>query len=238
MTFLNQSFHENRAVGLLLTFVGGAMDAYTYFHYDAFASAQTGNLVLAIIQGSEGQWGSVLMKLMSTLFFFAGLLLAKFLIQFFRQKKIHYWRLYVLFYETLIFFVLSLPKINQHPVLVTVVIAFTASIQWITFDKINGLAYTNLFTTGNLKGMVTNFYDYAVVKVPGAKEKFFHFLSVVLAFLGGAIASVACCHWLDRYALLLPAFVLLWLALSESYFTWRFFKGDGQQLLEQTAEKN
>lgn len=56
---MENSFHENRSVGLLLTFIGGMIDSYTYIRYQAFASAQTGNIILAIIQAYERQWNMV-----------------------------------------------------------------------------------------------------------------------------------------------------------------------------------
>lgn len=56
---MTTSFHENRSVGLLLTFIGGMMDSYTYIRYSAFASAQTGNIILAIIQAYDRQWSMV-----------------------------------------------------------------------------------------------------------------------------------------------------------------------------------
>lgn len=227
---MNTRFHENRSVGLLLTFIGGVMDAYTYSHYDAFASAQTGNLVLAIIQGSKGEWGSVLMKLMSTLFFFAGIFVAKFFISFSQKKGVHYWRLFVLYFEALVFLLISFNFINHQQVLATVTISFTASVQWITFDKINGMAYTNLFTTGNLKGMSMNFYDYFIEKKPEAKEKFFHYFFVVVAFLLGAISSVACYNWFGSRSIILAALILFILALVESFNVWLFYKNEGANL--------
>lgn len=56
---MQTSFHEGRTIGLLLTFIGGAMDSYTYIQYGAFASAQTGNIILSIIQAFDGEWLSV-----------------------------------------------------------------------------------------------------------------------------------------------------------------------------------
>lgn len=225
---MNFSFHEKKVVGLLLTFLGGAMDGYTYIHYDVFASAQTGNLVLAIIQAGDGLWGSVLKKLLSTLFFILGILLAKLLIQYFDSRKNYYWRLYVLFYEALIFSLVGLKEINIHPALVTVMISFSAAIQWVSFDKINGRAYTNLFTTGNLKGMTTYFYDYLIAKKKGAKEGFFHFLEVVVSFILGVITVVFCYHQVEYLAVYLVSAVFLYLALSQTYLVWRFFKEEGK----------
>lgn len=221
------SFHERKLVGLLLTFLGGAMDGYTYIHYDVFASAQTGNLVLAIIQAGEGLWGSVGKKLLSTLFFLLGILLAKLLIQYFDSQRNYYWRLYVLFYEAIIFALVGIKEINQHPALVTVMISFSAAIQWVSFDKINGRAYTNLFTTGNLKGMTTNFYDYLIAKKKGAKEGFFHFFEVVIAFILGVVTVVFCYHQVKHLAIYLVSIVFLYLALSQTYLVWRFFKEEG-----------
>lgn len=219
---MENSFHENRSVGLLLTFIGGMIDSYTYIRYQAFASAQTGNLILAIIQAYDGQWDMVGKKLLSTLFFFMGILLTKFLIDFFRKKKLHFWRLFLLYFEALIFLLLSLPFLQPHPAVITIIIAFTAATQWIAFDKINGLAYTNLFTTGNLKGVATNLYDYLSTKDLQAKTRFIHFLLVVLSFIAGAILSVFSYRMLGTQALLIIAGLFLYLALSETFLVWRF----------------
>ncbi|MFV0559445.1 MAG: YoaK family protein [Enterococcus sp.] len=221
---MRTSFHEARSVGLLLTFIGGAMDSYTYIHYDAFASAQTGNIVLAIIQAFDNQWVSVGKKVLSTCFFFIGLLLAKFMIDYFRKKGFHFWRLFIFFYESIIFFLVSLPAINQHPALVTIMIAFTAAIQWVSFDKIDGRAYTNLFTTGNLKGVATNLYDAIKTKDKESIAQFHHYLSVVLAFILGASVTVGLYHLLQERAILLVSLLFLAMGIYESLMLWRFYK--------------
>lgn len=219
---MDNSFHENRSVGLLLTFIGGMMDSYTYIRYGAFASAQTGNIILAIIQAYERQWNMVGKKLLSTLFFFIGILLAKFMIDYFKKKELHFWRLFLLYFEAVIFFVISLNFLQSHPAIITIMIAFTAAIQWVSFDKINGLAYTNLFTTGNLKGVATNLYDYLSTKDQGAKTRFIHFLLVVVAFIAGAILSVFSYRMIGTKAVLIIAGLFLYLALSETFLVWRF----------------
>lgn len=224
MIKLQHKFHEARSVGLLLSLVGGALDGYTYIHFDAFASAQTGNLVLAIIQGFDGEWLSVGKKLLSTLFFFLGIFLAKFLSHYFQQKQIPYWRLFVLYYEAILFALLSLSWINQHPALVTILIAFTASIQWVTFDKIEGRAYTNLFTTGNLKGVATNLYDYLATGDQEAFHTFRHYVWVVVSFILGVILSVFCYHLWGKNAILLISFLLGALAVSQTIQVWRFYR--------------
>ncbi|MGY3766403.1 YoaK family protein [Vagococcus vulneris] len=220
------SFHEDRLVGLLLTFIGGALDGYTYIHYNAFASAQTGNIILALSQMIDGNWAGVGKKLLSTLFFCVGLLLAKFMIDFFRKKEIVIWRLYILYFEAIIFFIVSLTSINNHPAVVTIIISFTAAIQWITFDKIEGRAYTNLFTTGNLKGLMTSSYDYMYSKAPADLQRCFHYLFVVIAFILGAFMSIFLYKavGLEEKAVLLAAGACLVLALSETYLVIKFYR--------------
>ncbi|MGM0126249.1 hypothetical protein IGI37_003678 [Enterococcus sp. AZ194] len=221
---MKTSFHEDRWVGLLLSFIGGAMDSYTYIHYDAFASAQTGNIILATIQAFDGQWTSVGKKLLSTLFFFLGILLAKFLIDYFHKKRLHFWRLFILYFEALIFFLIGLSFLNHQTTLVTIIIAFTAAIQWVSFDKINGLAYTNLFTTGNLKGVATNLYDYLMTGKKEAQQLFIHFVLVVLSFITGVICSVFLYRLIETKAILLVSGLFLYLALSQTYLIWRFYR--------------
>lgn len=221
---MSTSFHEGRTLGLLLSFIGGAMDSYTYVQYNAFASAQTGNIILAIIQAFDGEWLSVLKKVLSTLFFFLGILLTKFLIDYFKKKEKHFWRLFVLYYEAVIFFLVSFSSINVHPAIVTIMIAFTAAIQWVSFDKIDGHAYTNLFTTGNLKGVATNLYDYCATKEKADFDRFFHFLTVVLAFMSGAIILVIFHHLFGHLSILLVAFLFLILAIVQNIKIWQFYR--------------
>lgn len=223
---MKNKFHEARIVGLLLTFIGGALDAYTYIHYDVFASAQTGNIILAIIQAFDGDWSNVGKKTLSTVSFLAGIILAKYLIDYFYQKKIHYWRLFVLYYEAAFFFLISIPVINNKHTLVTILIAFTAAIQWVVFDKIDGRAYTNLFTTGNLKGMAVNLYEYAKTKDEKDKANFLHFLRVVFAFISGAVVSIYSYHLFGGQGILLVSGIFLILAIYESILMFFFYKSN------------
>ncbi len=103
-------------------------------------------------------------------------------------------------------------------------IAFTAAIQWVVFDKIDGRAYTNLFTTGNLKGVATNLYDSLVTKEKAAFDRFFHFLTVVLAFISGAGVLVFCHHLFGHFAILLVAVLFLIIAIVQSIQVWKFYQ--------------
>lgn len=224
------AFHEQQSVGLVLSLVGGGLDGYTYIHYGTFASAQTGNLVLAIIQGADGDWLNVGKKLLSTLAFLLGIMVAKYLINYFAGSKLYFWRLYILYFEALVFFLLSLSVFNHFQVLVTTAIAFTAAIQWVSFDKIEGIPYTNLFTTGNLKNLTINFYDAISTKSPDAYSRFIHYMLVVLTFISGVIIAVGAFHLVGVRAIRLIAVITLVLALTQTYKLWRFQRLNGHML--------
>nr|WP_221642666.1 DUF1275 family protein [Listeria booriae] len=61
--------HEHPSVGLSLTFISGMINTATYINYQAFATAQTGNLILALSQLYHQQWDSAGKKILSLLFF-------------------------------------------------------------------------------------------------------------------------------------------------------------------------
>lgn len=221
---MKKNFHEQPSVGLVLTFIGGMVDSFTYVRYRAFASAQTGNLILAIIESFEKEWPTVEKKLLSTLFFVLGLLLAKGLKYYSQQQGWRYWRLGLLLVETLVFLGLGTPLWINHATLVTIVLAFITATQWIAFDKINGRSYTNLFTTGNLKGLSVGFFDFAVTHADQRGTQFFHYLSVVISFLSGVIFSVYVYRRIGYYTLLLMGLILLVLTAIQSFGVWRFYR--------------
>ncbi|WP_221645357.1 DUF1275 family protein [Listeria booriae] len=61
--------HEHPSVGLSLTFISGMINTATYINYQAFATAQTGNLILALSQLYHQQWDSAGKKISFSSFF-------------------------------------------------------------------------------------------------------------------------------------------------------------------------
>ncbi|CAI3285004.1 hypothetical protein CIRMBP1197_00386 [Enterococcus cecorum] len=214
---METTFHENRFVGLLLTFIGGGIDAFTYYHFNTFAATQTGNLVLAIIDAVKGEFTLVGEKLLSTLFFFLGIILTKFLVSYFRKKNHPFWRLGILYFETLVFFMLSLFIVDFPITVITIIISFATAMQWCSFERINGMSYTSIMTTGNLKSMATNLFDYLEHGKEQNLRQFFHYLFVVMSFFAGAFTIALLSHHYHFKAIRLTALLFFGLALSQTY---------------------
>lgn len=219
---MNNNFHENRLVGLGLTFIGGMIDYYTYIHYKTFASAQTGNLIIAIQQVQEYQWDLAMKKLLSITFFFLGVLITKLLIDFFKKKGIHHWRLLLIYFESLIFYIFSLQFMQSQEITIIIAISFMSAVRWTSFDKIKGLAYTNLFTTGNIKGLASSIYDYLRNKDSTSRKNFLHFIGVVISFIIGVITSLLLYKLLYTKTVLIISGLFLYIALHETFFVWKF----------------
>lgn len=226
VTILKKDIHEFRSVGLLLTFIGGAVDLYTYTHYESFASAQTGNLVLGITQLLNGEWSSAGKKLLAVCFFFLGVLTGKFMIRYFQMKEWPFWRLIILYVEAFLFLIIGLHSVNQHTGFVTLSIAFVTAAQWISFDKINGRAYTSLFTTGNLKGLAASLYDYLATREKNAFDGFIHYLLVVFAFIFGALFSAIGYRYFHEKSILLVAGLFFYLAITQTILVLKFYRSD------------
>lgn len=211
------NIHENRVVGLTVTFICGMLDSFTYVNDGVFSCAQTGNLLLAIVNLNEGNWELFIKKLTSTLFFFVGIMLAKFMVTYFKQKKNHFWRIQLLYFEAMFFFLLNLAFFTKHPTMGTVLISLVTAIQWGVFDKIEGMGYTNVFITGNLKEVAANLYDVLWGENPQAKSRLIHYSLVVTAFLSGATISVFLSDFFGRDLLWLVSGLFFMLATSQMF---------------------
>lgn len=104
--------HETMRVGILLAFVGGFLDVYTYLlRGGVFANAQTGNMVLLTLQISQGHFVQALYYLVPIIAFFMGAVVTEIV------KKHDYWHEYVLVIEIILLFGVGLYPLSYPPTL-------------------------------------------------------------------------------------------------------------------------
>jgi uncharacterized membrane protein YoaK (UPF0700 family) len=171
--------------------VGGALDAFTYLgHGHVFANAMTGNVVLLGLNAVQGDWRHSLYHLLPILSFFLGVSTA---------KAIELRLLFpgcgnpdraVLNFEIAIFAILGcLPSSAPH-LLITVSVAFAASMQTQTFRNVEGDSYNSTFTTGNLRSLSEDTFVWLVRKMPrGLRRPAQIFAIICGAFLLGVLAG-------------------------------------------------
>ncbi|ATL70507.1 YoaK family protein [Nocardia terpenica] len=195
-------------LGLLLALVGGMLDAYTFVGYRVFANAQTGNIVLLGVSAAQRDWWRAAERIPPILAFIAGVLVAETLqrprISAFLRRPV---RVAVVL-EILVLIGVALAP-NDAETVVTVLVAFVASVQVTTFRTLVDTPYSTTMTTGNLRIATQNAYA-AVISGDGeAARRARRFLAVVLAFLVGACLGGVLTVHLHAYAALIPAALLV-----------------------------
>jgi uncharacterized membrane protein YoaK (UPF0700 family) len=189
---------ESIGVGVLLAIVGGFLDAYTYVSRGGvFANAQTGNLVLIGVKGIQGQWTQGLLHIPPIISFMIGTALIEVFKHpiLFEKSPIPNPARIVLFIEIAILVIVGTLPPGFPNMIVTVMIAFVASIQFSSFRKLANWSYNSAMITGNLRTATDTALLAIFQRDDEAIKKTIHFLAIIISFLFGAvIGTLATMH--------------------------------------------
>lgn len=179
---------ETMPFGILLSVIGGFLDAYTYIsRHGVFANAQTGNIMLLGIHASSGEWKKALIYLPPILAFVLGVIL----VEMIKKSSSHFirfeWEQVILILETLILFILGFLPQTFPDIVVTVTISFVASVQVCSFSRLVDSPYATTMMTGNLRKFSEAVYHTVVRKDPKQTVLVIRFLTIILSFLLGAV---------------------------------------------------
>ncbi|GLR97845.1 MULTISPECIES: YoaK family protein [Bradyrhizobium] len=177
---------ETAQIALLLAFVGGYLDAYTWIIHGVMANAQTANLVLLWVHGSTGNWDDALHFVPPILAFAVGILFAAWLRGVAGQRASAI--------STLVE-ILSLVAVgvlhNRLPDLAgTLGISFVAAMQTAVFTKVEGVAYSSVMITGNMRQAIEGVY--IALSGGGPLRRSGIFAALCVAFgVGAAVGAFA-----------------------------------------------
>jgi uncharacterized membrane protein YoaK (UPF0700 family) len=201
--------NENLVVGVWLTAVGGFLDAYTFVGHAVFANAQTGNIVLFGVETASRHWHAALLRLVPIAAFMVGVVATETLGRPRVRRRVRRPLRVALGAEIVILAaVASLPN-GAPALLVTVPVAFAASIQWTTFRMLVDAPYSTLLATGNLRTATVSTFQWIMDHDPIARRHAGHFAAVVAAFVAGAIIGAICTNNFGTPAVAIAAGVLL-----------------------------
>ncbi|WP_057491188.1 YoaK family protein [Streptococcus orisasini] len=220
MTKKYQNF-EGLRVAMLLTFVSGFIDAYTYITQGGrFASMQTGNLLYMTINIAEGRFKEAFSFLIPIIFFILGQFFYYFLRKWVTPKNVRWHKL-----STYVLFILLAAIAVSSPLLPSIFtiagLAFFASIQLATFKRVRGYTYTNTMMTGNIKNAAYLFLKGSVEKDKQILRQSIYIITVIITFMVGVLLSTVMCRYLTEnslYILLLPMLMLVYLLNIEKAF--------------------
>jgi uncharacterized membrane protein YoaK (UPF0700 family) len=208
---------KSLGVSATLACAGAYLDGFTYVgHGHVFANAMTGNVVLLGVDAISGLWRPSLSHLLPILMFLLGIASARMAALPGIRRRLRHPELAVLFIEIVVLTTLGWLPRSTSDFLITMSIAYAASLQMATFRDINGRSYSSTFTTGNLRTMIENGFDWTFLghqaKHKSAAKDFAVICSMFL--LGAALGAFTTPHfhnhalWID-VALLCS--VLAWL---------------------------
>ncbi|MCX5045115.1 DUF1275 domain-containing protein [Aldersonia sp. NBC_00410] len=173
---------------VVITFVGGFLDAYTYIaRGGVFANAQTGNVILLGVDLSEGKWHGASEHLWPIVAFIAGIAFASFIKSERAQRTGMYpmrWTVAVL--AGLLVAVGFLPDTVSNSV-VTIPIAFVSAVLMGLFRTVGGLAFMPIATTGNLMRFTEAGYNWIVEKQREQGPALRTYAVIIAGFASGAV---------------------------------------------------
>lgn len=201
--------NESLAIGVLLGAVGGFLDAYTFVGHAVFANAQTGNIVLFGVETASRHWHQAILRLVPIAAFMVGVVATETLARPRVRRGVRRPLRVALGAEIVILAaVASLPD-DAPALLVTVPVAFAASIQWSTFRMLVDAPYSTLLATGNLRMATASAFQWIVEHDPTARRHARQFAAVVLAFAAGALIGAISTNNLGTTAVAVAAGILL-----------------------------
>lgn len=154
----HKSLYETLPIGALLAMIGGFLEAYTYlFRGGVFCNAQTGNIVLMVINLVQGNFMNALYYPIPILSFMAGIMICMYMSDKFPHESQVQWEHILLIAEIILFFITGfMPK--GFDALPNIMISFICSMQYNTFSHGGGVPSSTVFCTNNLRQLSKNLY--------------------------------------------------------------------------------
>ncbi|MDO4814331.1 MAG: YoaK family protein [Gemella sp.] len=202
--------HEQVFFALLLTYVCGFFDAYTFVNYNGqFANAQTANIIFIGMELANTNYLGALRYVPPVIAFIIGVLFNEFIMNKYRNVSIaRYINLSLLIQTCLLIFAYIVPKIWFINV-VPLVISFVCAMQFDSFRSVNKVQFASIFCTGNLRSATEHIFRYVFKKEKESMEKFIMYSALLISFIGGVISGGVLSKWMGHHAILMAILVFI-----------------------------
>lgn len=185
-----KNLYQLRELAIALTFCGGYIDTYAFMERgNTMAAGQTGNIIFLGIDIAKHDVPGILAKVLSLVFFILGTALVAYISE---RHRTRYWRIYCVCPLILFCFITGFIPSSVPSALTVPPLSFGLAMQCAAFDKIEGQAYNNIFSTGNLKKSVTLIVHYWLRRDSEIRDQAITYLLLVVGFAGGAVFSGIC----------------------------------------------
>jgi uncharacterized membrane protein YoaK (UPF0700 family) len=188
-------------VGALMAAVSGSLDANIFMtRGGVFASAQSGNIVIAGVRLADDRWSSALHNLYPVLSFALGALVVEALLD---VPRLAWFRRNV----AVVLVVGALPA-SAPDAVATLGISAVAAFQLTAFRKVVDWPFATTMTTGNLRSLAAAVVEAARTRERPAMDRMRAYACVIAGFAGGAVLGGQLTTRFDTRAIWLAAALL------------------------------
>ncbi|WP_317367641.1 YoaK family protein [uncultured Tyzzerella sp.] len=199
---------ENIYISLILTFIGGFLDSYTYILYDKiWANTQTGNLILFSLFLVEGQFYNAFLRIFPIASFCIAIFINQALIYKFSKNK--NWIKIVLAISIVSTSMLGFGIFKNNNIVVICLISFVCALMIGTFKKSKGDIFAPIMCTGNLRSLVEFFAKWIIYKEKDAKKVVLKYVSIIVIFCTGVYLGAIIVIHLATYSMLVCTVLFL-----------------------------
>ena len=167
-----RNFNFSLILALVLSFCGGALEAYSLTNRGAFALMQTGNIINVFITLVKGDWSNLLVSLIVIITFIFGLFISNLIEYFCAKKEIRYQPIELVLATILLVAVIFIPanyliedtaivegnRLDAFNIGANVLLALIGAMFLESFRKMNDKNFTSTMMTANLQRMVSSFF--------------------------------------------------------------------------------
>lgn len=180
--------HETLRIGIILSFVGGILDAHTFlFRNGVFANTQTGNIVLLALFINTNNTPKTTQCVLSITAFVIGVVLTEFIKVKLKNRDIFNYVSLTLTIEIFFLTIITTIPQNVHNTTVIVIISFICSLQTNAFKSLHKSPYSTTMCTGNLRSASSYLFSFIFKK---SKKDFvvcFRYFVIIASFFAGAL---------------------------------------------------
>ncbi len=209
------TLEERLAAALLLSFVGGFTDIYSYLcRGHVFANAVTGNMVLLGLNLASGLWTDCFRYLFAIVAYGCGVFAADAVHARLGSARLVSWHQVVLGLEVLLLFGAAFIPVGCADSLVNATIAFVCALQVQTFRRVRGLPFASTMCTGNLRsGSDALFHALKGEDAAGLGKARHYFIVIGVFILGAVLGALLIKYFGSRVFVLAPMLLIVVLAL-------------------------
>lgn len=187
-------------VSLLLTFVGGFLNSYTYILYDkVFANTQTGNLIFLSISLTNRNIKEVILRIIPIIVFFISI----FIVEFIKEK----WKcdrkttMISTVINMVLFLIIGLGIFKDNNIIITAIISFVCANMMVIFKKVKGDIYAPTMCTGNMRSCAISFAGFILHKDKSQIKIFAKYIGIMIMFCIGVSSGIICVHLINYLAI-------------------------------------